>query len=152
MNCLPPGPPSSWGAWELHEMKRDNRKPAIVSACERHGIKVSGKNKDELSGKLFEHLKEKCRNLSGCSRKLVIDDTSEDEDHRQKNEQDQYLEAMNDQEMPTPKEPAVVQVDPEPAAVQVVDPEPTLTMNKIDATFIKTLDKLMVLFFGEGLC
>ena len=76
MNCLPPGQPSSWGSYELHEMKRDNKKPAIVSACKRHGIKVSGENKDALAGQLFDHLKEK---WSGCSRKLVIDDT-DDED------------------------------------------------------------------------
>ena len=68
--------------WELHEMKRNNKKPAIVSACKLHGIKVSGKNKDELAGKLFEHLKEKCRKLSGCSRILVIDYSSDDKDDR----------------------------------------------------------------------
>ena len=61
-----------------------------MSACKRHGIKVSGKNKDELAGKLFEHLKEKCRKLSGCSRKLVIDDT-DDEDDPQQEEIDQVL-------------------------------------------------------------
>ena len=41
---------------------------------------MSGKNKDELAGKLFEHLKEKCRKLSGCSRNLVINYSSDDED------------------------------------------------------------------------
>jgi hypothetical protein len=96
-------------------MKRDNKKPAIVSACKRHGIKVSGKNNDELAGQLFDHLKEKCRKLSGCSRKLVIDDT-DDEDDPQQEEIDRYLEVMNDTEIPP--EPAAAQVDPEPTAVQ----------------------------------
>jgi hypothetical protein len=68
--------------WELHEMKRNNKNPAFVSAYKRHGIKVSGKNEDELAGKLFEHLKEKCRKLSNRSRNLVIDYSSDDEDDR----------------------------------------------------------------------
>ena len=46
------------------------------------GIKVSGKNEGEFAGQLFEHLKEKRRKLSGCSKNVVIDYSSDDEDDR----------------------------------------------------------------------
>ena len=65
---------------------------AKTGSIRRHGPDLTGKNKDELAWKLFEHLKEKCRKLSGCSRNLVINYSSDDEDDRWKEEIDQYPE------------------------------------------------------------